>query len=127
MNRKLLRLLCLATLLMPVLAGAVTEEDFEAETTQSLLNLCTVSADDPRHKEAIHFCHGYLVGAYDYHIAERSGAGLQPMVCLPTPHPSRNEAISLFVAWAKAHPQYMGERPVEAEFRFLIETWPCKS
>jgi hypothetical protein len=28
--------------------------------------------------------------------------------------------------WAKEHPQYMGESPVETEFRFLMEKWPCK-
>ena len=26
----------------------------------------------------------------------------------------------------KAHPQYRGEPPVESEFRFLMEKWPCK-
>jgi hypothetical protein len=61
MNRKLFRRLCLATLLVPALAAAVSEEDFVVETTRNLLNLCTASADDPRSREAIHFCHGYLV------------------------------------------------------------------
>ena len=32
----------------------------------------------------------------------------------------------MFIDWAKAHPQYMDESPVETEFRFLMETWPCK-
>ena len=32
----------------------------------------------------------------------------------------------MFVEWAKAHPQYMNELPVETEFRFLMEKWPCK-
>lgn len=32
----------------------------------------------------------------------------------------------MFVDWAQANPKYMQELPVEAEFRFLIETWPCK-
>jgi hypothetical protein len=26
----------------------------------------------------------------------------------------------------QAHPQYMNERPVETEFRFLTEKWPCQ-
>jgi hypothetical protein len=30
-----------------------------------------------------------------------------------------------FVAWANAHPQYMGEAPVDAVFRYLGETYPC--
>jgi len=32
----------------------------------------------------------------------------------------------MFLAWAQAHPQYMNERPVETEFRFLTEKWPCQ-
>lgn len=126
-QKLLLRLLCLAVLLLPALAGAVSEEDFEAKTTRNLLNLCTVKPHDPRHEEAIHFCHGYLVGAYDFHMAETAGDRKERMVCFPTTSPpSRNEAIAQFVAWAQAHPQYMNEMPVETEFRFLVETWPCK-
>lgn len=54
MHRKLLRGLLLATLLVPALGRAATEEDFEVKTTRHLLNLCTVPAHDPRYKEAIH-------------------------------------------------------------------------
>ena len=126
MHRKLWRLLLIGTLFVPALAGAVTEADFETKTTRNLLNLCTASANDPQYREAVHFCHGYLVGAYDYHMAARAGEGSQPLVCLPTPPPSRNTAVSLFVKWAQAHPQYLDERPVETEFRFLSEQWPCK-
>jgi hypothetical protein len=48
------------------------------------------------------------------------------MVCLPEPVPSRDKATAMFVEWANAHPQYMGEKPVETMFRFLEATWPCK-
>ncbi len=126
MNRKLVSMLFLMTFLNAGVAGAVTAEDFEVKTTQSLLNLCAVSANDPLAKEAIQMCQGYLVGAYDYHMAENSGPGGQPLVCLPKPEPSRNEVTAMFVAWVKAHPQYMKESPVETEFRFLTEKWPCK-
>ena len=47
-------------------------------------------------------------------------------VCLPDKLPTRNEVIDMFVKWAKAHPQYMKEIPVETIFRFLAEKWPCK-
>jgi hypothetical protein len=111
---------------MPTLVGAVTEADFEAKTTQNLLNLCTASPNDPRYREAIHFCHGYLVGAYHYYLSETGGDISKALVCLPTPPPSRNEALRMFIAWAQAHPQYLNERPVETEFRFLTEQWPCQ-
>ena len=128
MRRQLMWLfLVVITVLMPALVGAVTEADFEAKTTQHLLNLCTAPPTEPRYREAIHFCHGYLVGAYHYHMAQTDGEGGKPLVCLPAPPPSRNEAIRMFIAWAQAHPQYMNERPVETEFRFLTEKWPCQN
>ena len=107
-------------------AGAVTEKDFEAETTKNIVNLCTASTDDPLYHQAINFCHGYLVGAYHYYEAHSSGPEGIKLVCPPDPMPSRNEAIGLFIEWAKAHPQYWSEPPVDTEFRFLMEKWPCK-
>jgi hypothetical protein len=109
------------------LAGAaVTDEDFEVRSTRNLLNLCAVSADDPRAKEAIQMCQGYLVGAYHYYLATNSGKDSMRLVCMPNPPPSRNEAVALFVGWAKANPKFMNEAPVDSEFRFLSEKWPCK-
>ena len=119
-------LLVAMILVAPGLLGAVTEEDFQVKTTANLMNLCTVAPSDAMAREAIHFCHGYLVGAYHYYTAEASGPEAKPLVCFPDPPPSRGGAIAMFVEWAKAHPQYMGEKPVETEFRFLMEKWPCK-
>jgi Rap1a immunity proteins len=127
MWRQRMWLFLLATMLMPALVGAVTDTDFEAKTTRDLINLCTASPNDPHYHAAIHFCHGYLVGAFHYHIAQSAGEGGKLLVCFPTPTPSRNEAIRMFIAWAQAHPQYMNERPVDTEFRFLTEKWPCQN
>ena len=125
-TRALVSLLLGAALAVPGAASAVTDEDFEVKTTRSLLNLCTVSAEDARYKEALHFCHGYLVGAFHYYLASVSGPNAKRHVCPPDPPPTRNAAIAGFVAWARARPQYMIEAPVETEFRFLTETYPCK-
>lgn len=117
----------LATIVVaPGVAQAVTAEDFQVRTTKELIDLCTVSANDVLVKESIHFCHGYLLGAFHYYLAQASGPEGQRLVCFPTPAPTRNEAITMFVEWAKVHPQYMDEAPVETEFRFLTEKWPCK-
>ena len=119
-------MVALAVLLMlPALAGAVTEKDFEVKTTQNLIDLCTVSPKDPLYNQAVNFCHGFLVGAYQYYVAAAAGPDGVKLVCFPEAPPTRNEAIGKFIEWAKAHPQFMGEKPVETEFRFLIETWPC--
>ena len=126
MNRKLFCLLLAAAIVLPSVAGAVTQEDFQVKTTRNLINLCTANPTDPHYTAAIHFCQGYLVGAFAYYQAANEGPEGQPLVCFPEPPPSRNKAIEMFVDWAKAHPEYMNEKPVETEFRFLMEQWPCK-
>lgn len=126
MHRKLAVLLLVAALLVPGLAGAVTAKDFEAKTTRELLNLCTASSNDPLYQSAVNFCHGFLVGAYRYYQASDAGLEGYRLVCLPDPAPTRNAAIAMFIDWVQAHPQYMDEKPVETEFRFLMEKWPCK-
>ena len=127
MLKKLILLLILVSFLVPGLArAAVTDEDFVLSTTRNLVNLCSVAADDLRAKEAIQMCEGYLLGAWHYYLAENSGKDSMRLVCMPNPGPSRNEAVAMFVEWAKANPQYMNERAVDTEFRFLSAKWPCK-
>ena len=124
---KIQNLIALATLILcPLIAQAVTPQNFQVRKTEDIVELCTIPADDPLYVAAIHFCHGYLVGAYQYHEAATTGPGHTPMVCPPSPRPSRNEAIGMFINWVKAHPQYMNERPVDTLFRFLITEWPCE-
>ena len=126
MRRRTIILLLSAVILFPTIAGAVSEKDFEVQTTENIVNLCTASPDDPLYHQAINFCHGFLVGAYRYYEVAGSGPGGIKLVCLSDPKPSRNETIDMFIEWAKAHPQHMKETPVETEFRFLMEKWPCK-
>jgi len=114
-----------AALLSPGVYAGVTEQDFVVKTTRNLIDLCTAIPEDPHYHDAIHFCQGYLVGAFHYHQAETANKPELKMVCFPEPKPTRNQAIEQFIAWAKQHPEYMNELPVETEFRFLAETWPC--
>ena len=102
MRRKTVILLLAVGILFPGFAGAVSEKDFEVQTTENIINLCTASTDDPLYHQAINFCHGFLVGAYHYHDATSRGlAGIQ-LVCVPDPRPSRNDTIDMFIDWAKA-------------------------
>jgi len=125
MKRFLLNWMIAVVLVFPSLVGAASEEDFKVKTTENLIALCSATPDDPLYAQAVNFCHGYLVGAFHYYEASVAGPKGKPLVCLPDPRPSRNEAIALFIDWAKDHPQYWGENPVETEFRFLMEKWPC--
>ena len=126
MRPKTIGFLFLLVFLPPVIAHAVSEKDFEVQTTENILNLCAASPADPLYHQAINFCHGYLVGAYHYYEAVSSGPKGIRFVCPPDPMPSRNDTIDAFIQWVKAHPQYWGETPVETEFRFLMEKWPCE-
>ncbi len=105
----------------------VMTNDFMDKKTRNLINLCSAAPEDPHYREAIHFCHGYLVGAYDFNTAQTNNKPELKLFCPPSPVPSRNEVIAEFVAWAKQHPEFMDEMPVETEFRFLIQKWPCKN
>ena len=48
------------------------------------------------------------------------------LVCMPDPEPSRNEEIARLVKWVQAHPEYFDESPVETEFRYLMQRFPCE-
>ena len=87
MRRKTIILLLSAVILIPGIAGAVSEKDFEVQTTENMINLCTAAPDDPLYHQAINFCHGFLVGAYRYYEAAGSGPGGLNLVCLPNNAP----------------------------------------
>ncbi|MGZ8237557.1 MAG: hypothetical protein ACXWTY_06755 [Methylobacter sp.] len=66
------------------------------------------------------------MGVFHYYNAETSNDPKEQLFCLPEPKPTHNGTIAMFVAWALEHPQFMNEIPVETEFRFLTEKYPCK-
>ncbi len=106
--------------------AAVSPNDFLVTTTADLVDLCSVGGSDEMHTAAIHFCNGFVAGAYQFYVTERGGTGAPLMYCLPTPPPTRDQAISLFVAWARSNPQYMSDLPVNSLMRFATTTWPCR-
>jgi hypothetical protein len=125
MRRQLL-VLVLAMGLWPMIAGAVTRDDFLARTAQDLLHLCAASPTDPLYTATISFCHGYWVGAYQYYQAAASGPEGTRFICPPDPPPTRDKAVKMWIAWARQHPQYAGERPVDIIFQFAAAQWPCR-
>ena len=118
--------LMLSLSILPMCALAATPEHFRVRSTADLVQICSTPANDPMLAAAISFCHGYAVGAYQYYRASVSGPEGRPFVCLPDPPPSRTEGLQMFVAWARQNPQYMDEPAVEALFRWLATTWPCR-
>jgi hypothetical protein len=113
--------------LVPVCALAATPDQFRVRNTADLVEICSTPANDSMYAAAMGFCHGYAVGAYHYYKATVSGPQGKPFVCVPdAPRPTRTEGLQMFVTWARENPQHMEEPAVEALFRWLVATWPCR-
>ena len=125
----MMRILAGAALAVSLLgspAGAVTPDSFQVKNTQDLVDLCAAQRGEAIAVQAIHFCEGYLTGVYHYHQALTAGRGQRPVFCPGANLPSRDEAVAMFVAWGRAHPQFMSEPAVDGLFRWVVETWPCQ-
>jgi hypothetical protein len=107
-------------------AGDPSESDFRVATTGDLVRLCEAAPADPTGIAALHFCHGFAVGAYQYYQIAAAAEKKPPLFCEPNPRPSRNEAIAGFVSWAKQNPGAMNAPPVEGIFRYLAQRYPCR-
>jgi hypothetical protein len=99
-------------------------DDFQVETAQNLLDICTLDRSHPNYWEAKAFCYGYFQGGADFHQALASGPNFQPIVC-PTDDVTVRDAVDAFVAYARAHPESLSERPMDVVFRAVSEKWPC--
>lgn len=127
MKRRLIALAVLATTVAaPAATAQVTRENFLMRTGQDLAALCGAGPSDPYFERALSFCHGYLVGTYDFYKGTSAGRPSRQLVCLPKPPPARYEVAQQFVEWAKRNPRDAGEASVDALFRFAALTWPCK-
>lgn len=105
-------------------ASATDPDDFILRSTADFVDVCETPQDDADYRAAIHFCHGYAVGVYQYYQT-LAGEGAGELVCLPDPPPTRSDAIKQFLAWAKSNQQYMSQPAAENIMRFLIEEWGC--
>ena len=106
-------------------AHAASVQNFQVRTASDLVTLCDAQPGTDNYTAAANFCEGFGVGAYQYYQAQTADDPDAQYVCPPSPAPTRNQIVAAFVAWAKAHPEHMGDAPVDALFRFLGETYPC--
>lgn len=105
---------------------AAEPDDFRVLTAADLVSLCSAGPNDPNYVPAIHFCHGFGTGAYQYYQSVTTASPDQRYVCPPSPPPSRSAVVIGFVDWMKSRPDLASNPPVEALFQFLAETYPCK-
>ena len=100
-------------------AQALTAEDFHLKDAGDLLELCTAKAGDAHAREAIHFCHGFIAGTYQYHEALVPKFGR--VVC-PPEGITRNDGVRIFVEYLQANPQHEKNAATEV----LMESWAAK-
>lgn len=117
--------LCVIALSMP--ARATTRDNFLIRTSADFVELCETQPSDQNYVAAIHFCHGFANGAYQYYLAIARGAPAQRYVCVTDPAPTRDQVIANYLAWARANPTTMSEPAVESLFRHLAQTFPCSA
>ena len=109
-------------------AGAphgATEANFSARTTGDLVELCTATPDNGVGTAAINFCEGFAQGAVLVEMQNQAAFRGPKLFCLPNPPPSRNEAMTEFVNWARSSPDRLAQSPTDGLFRFLSERYPC--
>jgi hypothetical protein len=107
-------------------AADVTLKDFRAETTESIMRLCTADEDKDLGKYAIGFCYGWIEGLEQLWGALLADErfGIKPISC-PGKRLSRDETRTEFIRWIKANPSAMKLPPLEALSRAAKETYPC--
>lgn len=127
MRRQMVVIAVLAACAVPMGGRAApNEQTFAVPTTAALSDLCAdiVSSDTAMLTAAQNFCHGYMLGAYQV-LEQVNAARGKPAFCIPSPSPSRNQAIAEFVAWVQAHPSEAQRPPVDGVYEFLTQQFPC--
>jgi hypothetical protein len=116
-------LILVAALIISGAALAAGSNAFQVRTADDLVRACSLAPDDPLYSNAMGLCQGVLLGAYGYYDSTVPAA--DRFVCSPSPTPKSADVMSGFVVWAKAHPQYMSDDPIDTLFRYLAQTYPC--
>ena len=104
---------------------AEAPQERHVSTTADLIELCSVSADDPIYEAAMGFCLGYIDAAMDYHAALTEGPKYDAIAC-PKEAVTRDELRVVLMEWSKRNTQHLkGERPVTGIMRAAADKWPC--
>lgn len=106
-------------------AQAATVNNFQLKTTSDFIALCDTKPGEENYVAAVHFCHGFVAGAYQYYYQLAAHDPAERYVCLPDPPPSRETAKAGFLAWTRSNPATLQEAPVDSIFRYLAQTYPC--
>jgi hypothetical protein len=102
-----------------------TLDDFELQSTEDLLDICTLEEAHESYWEAVSFCFGFFQGGVHYHRALANGPNFDPISC-PTDEVTLRQLVSVFVTYARANPIYSDEPPMDTVFRAVTDQWPCE-
>lgn len=108
-------------------AQSLSAAELSLSTTEDLYRVCSADAGDPRQREALALCEGFLAGVVSYHDAVVDMKNLKRLICYPT-SVTRDDGIRAFVDWAALHQQdqkYMNAPAVAGAVRGLAAKWPC--
>ena len=105
--------------------AAVTQDSFLLHSTGDLVALCAAPQSDPMYTAAVNFCHGFSVGVFRVLQAEDAARRSGHLFCLPTPTPTRSEAINSFVQWVQADPARGALAPADGIATYLSQQYKC--
>ena len=107
-------------------AAPVSRDDFQVETTGNLVSLCGATATDPLYTAAQNFCHGYAVATYRMSALQQAASrNKRRLFCLPSPQPTRDQAIAAVTQWASARPKTLASTPSDGIVEYLVTQYPC--
>jgi hypothetical protein len=101
-----------------------TLDDYQLRTSGSLLDICSLDASNDNYWEARGFCLGYFTGGIDLHDALAASRDY-PRIACPSDGVTRDDVVATFVTYARSHPEYLNERPMDTVFRAVVDRWPC--
>ena len=74
-------------------AAAITGEEFRLRSGADIVALCATPSTDALYTAAVHMCHGFGAGTYQTLMALTRHDKVAPLICPPTPPPSRNQTV----------------------------------
>lgn len=101
-----------------------TLDDFQLRTSGDLLDICALDESHVSYWEARGFCLGFVAGGIHFHDAIAASDDF-PRIACPVEGVTRSDVVEAFVAYARAHPEHLDERPMETVFRAVVDRWPC--
>lgn len=92
-------------------------------TTKTLVAACQNKASTTDQA----FCHGFAQGVYDTYTMSRHPVRSPEFICFKDQKPTRQQAMTGFLAWADENPQYADKSAADTLLRYLAGAFPCKS